>query len=147
MRSSRSLRSLAATAGAVWLVRRGSYRHQFIPICSALSMEQTSRRIWIVNNSTLARLILMSPAITRPLSRTRSRISTRPVLRDGETSSGNWQPHRRRPSGPRSICKSSSERRKTRLSSLILSFNVARASPKRSTSSSVSRPPSIRRTA
>src|ERR1041384_4361008 len=42
----------------------------------------------MVSSSTFARLILMSPAITRPLSKTRSRMSTRPCVRVGFTSSG-----------------------------------------------------------
>src|SRR3712207_960486 len=41
-------------------------------------MEQTSRRIWSVSSSTLASEILMSPAMTSPLSRMRSSTSTRP---------------------------------------------------------------------
>src|SRR6185503_5268725 len=43
----------------------------------------------MVSNSTFAKLILMSPAITRPLSSTRSRMSTRPCVRVGFTNSGN----------------------------------------------------------
>src|SRR5215471_3244300 len=61
-------------------VKFGSYFHQFSPICSALSTEQTSKRMRIVNNSTLAREMRMSPAITSPLSSTRSRMSTRLVV-------------------------------------------------------------------
>jgi hypothetical protein len=52
-------------------------------------MEQISKRTWIVRSSTFARLILMSPTITNPLSRTRSRISTSPYVREGETRSAN----------------------------------------------------------
>ncbi len=55
----------------------GSYFHQLRPMASALSTEQISKRIRIVNNSTLASETRMSPAITSPLSRTRSRISSR----------------------------------------------------------------------
>src|SRR5262249_50804799 len=51
--------------------------HQFRPICSALSTEHTSKRIRIVSNSTFASETRISPAITSPLSRTRSRISRR----------------------------------------------------------------------
>src|SRR4051812_4010310 len=43
----------------------------------------------MVSSSTLARLILMSPTITKPLSRTRSRMSTSPYVREGETRSAN----------------------------------------------------------
>ena len=46
-------------------------------MASALSTEQTSSRIRIVSNSTFASETRMSPAITSPLSRTRSRISSR----------------------------------------------------------------------
>src|SRR5215213_524756 len=42
----------------------------------------------MVRSSTFARLILISPAITSPLSKTRSRMSTRPCDRVGFTSSG-----------------------------------------------------------
>src|SRR5476651_503506 len=58
-----------------------SYFHQSRPICSALSIEQISSRILIVISSTSASDTLMSPATTRPLSRTRSSTSTRPVDR------------------------------------------------------------------
>ena len=58
--------------------RLGSWRHQSSPICSALSIEQTSSRMRMVSSSTSARETRMSPAMTRPLSRTRSRTSTRP---------------------------------------------------------------------
>src|SRR5437016_3631374 len=61
-------------------VKLGSYFHQFSPICSALSTEQTSNRMRIVNNSTLAKEMRISPAITRPLSSTRSRMSRRLVV-------------------------------------------------------------------
>ena len=61
-------------------VRFGSCFHQFNPICSALSTEQTKRRILIVSNSTFASAMLISPAMTKPLSRTRSRMSIRFVL-------------------------------------------------------------------
>src|SRR3954465_5966422 len=44
----------------------------------------------MVRSSTFARLILISPAMTKPLSRTRSRMSTNPCDREGFTSSGNW---------------------------------------------------------
>jgi hypothetical protein len=44
-----------------------------------LSIEQTSSRIWIVSSSTFASAIRMSPATTRPLSSTRSRMSTSDV--------------------------------------------------------------------
>ena len=71
---------------------RGSLRHQLSPICSALSIEQTRSRTWMVSSSTLARLILMSPAMTRPLSNTRSRMSTRPCVLEGLTSSGMQSP-------------------------------------------------------
>ena len=46
-------------------------------MASALSTEQTSSRIRMVSNSTFARETRMSPAITSPLSSTRSRISSR----------------------------------------------------------------------
>lgn len=46
-------------------------------MASALSTEQTSNRIRIVSNSTFASETRMSPAITSPLSSTRSRISSR----------------------------------------------------------------------
>src|SRR5215468_1283911 len=61
-------------------VKFGSYFHQFNPICSALSTEHTSNRMRIVNNSTLASEMRISPAITSPLSRTRSRMSIRLVV-------------------------------------------------------------------
>src|SRR5215472_5624449 len=61
-------------------VKFGSNFHQFSPICSALSTEQTSRRMRMVNNSTLAREMRMSPAMTSPLSSTRSRMSIRLVV-------------------------------------------------------------------
>ena len=63
-------------------VRFGSCFHQFKPICSALSTEQIRSRILTVSNSTFAREIRISPAMTKPLSRTRSRISTRLVVPD-----------------------------------------------------------------
>src|SRR5262249_19053147 len=62
--------------------------HQSRPICSALSIEQTSSRIRIVNSSTSASDTLMSPATTSPLSSTRSRTSTRPVDRPYPSLSG-----------------------------------------------------------
>src|SRR5687768_13975226 len=65
-----------------------SYFHQSRPISSALSIEQIIRRIRIVSSSTSASETLMSPATTRPLSRTRSRMSTSPVLRLPERSVG-----------------------------------------------------------
>src|SRR4051812_5504691 len=49
-----------------------------MPIASALSMEQITRRSWMVRSSTLARETLMSPATTSPLSRILSRMSTNP---------------------------------------------------------------------
>jgi hypothetical protein len=55
--------------------------HQSSPICSALSIEQMSSRIRIVSSSTSARDTFISPATTKPLSRTRSSTSTRPVDR------------------------------------------------------------------
>src|SRR3954463_150078 len=58
-----------------------SYRHQSSPISWALSREQTNRRMRIVSSSTSASETLMSPAITSPLSSTRSRTSTNPVAR------------------------------------------------------------------
>src|SRR6516225_4916316 len=61
-------------------VRLGSCFHQFNPICSALSTEQINRRMRIVSNSTLANEMRTSPAITRPLSRIRSRMSIRFVV-------------------------------------------------------------------
>ncbi len=68
-------------AGA-WVVRLGSCFHQFSPICSALSTEHTSKRMRMVNNSTLARDTRISPAITKPLSSTRSNMSIRFVVPD-----------------------------------------------------------------
>ena len=62
------------------MVRCGSYFHQLRPICSALSTEQIRRRMRIVSSSTFAKETRTSPAITNPLSRTRSRISTRLVV-------------------------------------------------------------------
>jgi hypothetical protein len=62
------------------IVKCGSYFHQLRPISSALSTEHTSSRIRIVSSSTFANAIRTSPAITNPLSRTRSRISTRFVV-------------------------------------------------------------------
>src|SRR4051812_7072227 len=48
-RSSAAMRSrsstFSASAAAARVVKFESYRHQFKPICSALSIEQTSRRI------------------------------------------------------------------------------------------------------
>jgi len=64
-------------AGAV---RLGSCFHQFRPISSALSTEQISRRILMVKSSTFAKAMLISPAMTSPLSRTRSKMSIRFVL-------------------------------------------------------------------
>src|SRR4051794_861835 len=63
-------------------VRFGSNFHQFIPICSALSTEQINKRMRTVSNSTLASETRISPAITSPLSRMRSRMSTRLALPD-----------------------------------------------------------------
>src|SRR5687768_15703878 len=97
IRSSRASRSVPEGSDAPGLaeVSLGSCRHQFMPICSALSIEQISRRTWMVRSSTFARLILMSPAITRPLSSTRSRMSTSPWLRDGVTRSAKQRSLRR----------------------------------------------------
>lgn len=61
-------------------VRFGSCFHQFSPICSALSTEQTSRRMRMVSSSTFAKEMRTSPATTSPLSRTRSRMSIRLVV-------------------------------------------------------------------
>src|SRR5205085_1264553 len=58
----------------------GSNFHQFRPICSALSTEQISSRMRIVSNSTLASDMRTSPATTSPLSRMRSRMSSRLVV-------------------------------------------------------------------
>src|SRR4051812_21663589 len=91
MRSSRASISAEGRAAAFDMVSLGSFRHQLSPICSALSIEQTRRRTWIVSSSTFAKLILMSPAMTRPLSSTRSRMSTRPCVRVGFTNSGMCQ--------------------------------------------------------
>src|ERR1700722_13813499 len=62
------------------MVKCGSYFHQFNPICSALSTEQISKRMRMVSNSTFANETRISPAITKPLSRTRSKMSTRFVV-------------------------------------------------------------------
>jgi hypothetical protein len=62
------------------VVKFGSYFHQFIPICSALSTEHTNKRIRMVSNSTFASETRMSPAMTSPLSRIRSRMSMRFVV-------------------------------------------------------------------
>ena len=61
--------------------RSRSYRHQSRPISCALSSEHTSSRIRMVRSSTSASDTLMSPAITSPLSSTRSSTSTSPVER------------------------------------------------------------------
>ena len=62
----------------------GSYFHQLRPMDSALSTEQMSKRIRIVSNSTFANETRISPAITSPLSRTRSRISSRLAVPETE---------------------------------------------------------------
>jgi len=67
-------RTTGAGTGAV---RLGSYFHQLRPMDSALSTEQMSKRMRMVSNSTFANETRISPAITSPLSRTRSRISSR----------------------------------------------------------------------
>ena len=58
----------------------GDCHHQLRPISRALSTEAISSRIWMLNSSMSQSLILMSPAITTPLSSTRSRMSARPSL-------------------------------------------------------------------
>ncbi len=68
---------LGTAASGAEAVKLGSNFHQFRPICSALSTLHTRRRMRIVSSSTLAREIRTSPAITRPLSSTLSRISRR----------------------------------------------------------------------
>src|SRR5581483_814014 len=69
--------ALRTTGSGAEAVKFGSNFHQFKPICSALSTLHTSRRIRIVSNSTLANETRISPAMTSPLSSTRSRISRR----------------------------------------------------------------------
>src|SRR5215470_12799851 len=49
-----------------------------MPMASALSIEQITRRNWMVRSSTFASETLMSPATTSPLSRILSRMSTSP---------------------------------------------------------------------
>src|SRR5919202_4589078 len=60
--------------------RAGSDCHQLIPISWALSIDATSRRILSVKSSTEPRERTISPAITTPVSSTRSRRSARFVL-------------------------------------------------------------------
>jgi len=55
--------------------RYESVSHQFMPISWALSTEAISSRILMVKSSTSANLIWISPAMTMPLSKTRSRSS------------------------------------------------------------------------
>src|SRR3954452_18564612 len=55
--------------------RKASPSHQSMPISRALSADAISRRIFTVRSSMSSRLIWMSPAITIPLSRTRSSTS------------------------------------------------------------------------
>ena len=71
-----------------------SLSHQLIPISRAWSTEAISSRSLIVSSSMSSRLIWMSPAITMPLSSTRSRMSARLVVRSG-------RPGRRRRRGLR----------------------------------------------
>src|SRR3990170_719420 len=52
-----------------------SVAHQSSPISFAFSTEQITRRIWMVRSSMSTSLILISPAMTSPLSRTRSNTS------------------------------------------------------------------------
>src|SRR5687768_832523 len=49
-----------------------------MPIASALSIEQITRRSWMVSSSTFASETFTSPATTSPLSRILSRMSTSP---------------------------------------------------------------------
>ena len=58
-----------------------SRSHQFSPMDWALSIEHTISRMRMVRSSTSASEILMSPATTSPLSRTRSSTSTSPLAR------------------------------------------------------------------
>ena len=60
-----------------------SLSHQLIPISRARSTDATSSRSLIVSSSMSSRLIWMSPAMTMPLSRTRSRMSARFVCASG----------------------------------------------------------------
>src|ERR1035441_2399664 len=63
-----------------WLQKTGLLTHQSMPISLALSTEQITRRICMESNSMSTSLILISPAITTPLSSTRSRTSLRVEL-------------------------------------------------------------------
>src|SRR5687768_17254947 len=63
-----------------------------MPIASALSIEQITRRSWMVRSSTFASDTFTSPATTSPLSRILSRMSTSPcgcLWSDPRSSTGN----------------------------------------------------------
>ena len=51
--------------------------HQLMPNSRAFSTEQINSRSWMLNSSTSQSLMRMSPAITRPVFNTRSRMSAR----------------------------------------------------------------------
>ena len=61
--------------------------HQLIPISRARSTDAISSRSLIVSSSMSSRLIWMSPAMTMPLSSTRSRMSARLASADGRPGS------------------------------------------------------------
>ena len=76
----RAARGSRLPARASRLLRPGSDSHQLMPISFALSTEAISRRSLMVSSSMSSRLIWMSPAMTMPLSSTRSRMSARFVV-------------------------------------------------------------------
>src|ERR1044071_4477894 len=122
-----------------------------MPIASALSIEQITRRSWIVSSSTFASDTLTSPATTRPLSRILSRISTSPcgcrcITPRSSIGIARGKYHRDF-TGPSFKLRSSSLKPNTRLSSPIFSSSFISALPSRSISSSLRLPLSIRRIA
>src|SRR4051812_8018642 len=79
IRSSRSIllrrSSFSRSSSAALLDRNGSEAHQSMPISFAVSADAMSRRTFNVNSSMSSTLTTTSPAMTTPLSRTRSRMS------------------------------------------------------------------------
>ena len=74
----RSMRSLFSSFLTTLLGFRYAFSdHQSIPISLAFSTEQTSRRICMVKSSISTSFTLISPAMTSPLSRIRSRTSAK----------------------------------------------------------------------
>jgi hypothetical protein len=74
-RSNSARKETFSSRGATLSV--GSDSHQLMPISRARSTDAISRRILIVISSMSSRFSWMSPAITMPLSSTRSKMSAR----------------------------------------------------------------------